>query len=170
MFALKNPGRGFVLPCVLSKTRVGGFCCHVRSQKPGSVFCVDRVRSQKPGSGVLCCCVRSQKPGSGVCVTVFALKNYPCSLSKTLIVFLLVALKNPGGGLVLLVCALKNPGEGFYRLARSQKPGSGTWCCSCALSKTLARVSAARVRSQKTRVGGFVLSCSLSKTRVGGLC
>ena len=56
--------------------------------------------------------VLSQKPGSGVCVAMFALKNCPCSLSKTLIVFPVVALKNPGRGLVLIVCSLKNP-DGF---------------------------------------------------------
>ena len=141
-----------MLLCSLSKTRVGGLCCH--------------VPSQKPGSGVLCCLVRSQKPGSGVCVAVFALKNCPCSLSKTLIVFPVVALKNPGRGLVLIVCTLKNPGEGFCYLARSQKPW-GVLCRPCSLSKT--RVGGLCSLS-KTRVGGFLLPCSLSKTRVGGLC
>ena len=87
----------------------------------------------------------------------------------------MVALKNPGRGLVLIVCTLKNPGEGFCCLGRSQKPwgfcvervrsqkplvggvltvlalkspGEG-YCWSCSLSKTLVRVSVDRVRSQK---------------------
>ena len=92
-----------------------------------------------------------------------------------MIVVPVVALKNPGRGLVLIVCTLKNPGEGFCYLARSQKPwgfcvervrsqkplvggvltvlalkspGEG-YCWSCSLSKTLVRVSVDRVRSQK---------------------
>ena len=69
---------------------------------------------KNPGRGLCADLVLSQKPGSGVCVAVFALKNWPCSLSKTLIVFPVVALKNPGRGLVLIVCTLKNPGRGFY--------------------------------------------------------
>ena len=61
-------GRGLVLPCSLSKTRVGGFVLALFSLKnPGRGFvltvfalknpgerCVNRARSQKPGSGVLC--------------------------------------------------------------------------------------------------------------------
>ena len=150
MISLKNPGRGFVLPCSLSKTRVGGLCC--------------LVRAQKPGSGVLCCLARSQKPGSGVCVAVFALKNCPCSLSKTLIVFPVVALKNPGRGLVLIVCTLKNPGRGFYVAVFSLKnPGRG-YVTVFAL-KNPGRVD--RVRSQKPtplRVEDGVTS-PLPKTR-----
>merc|ERR1712015_236976 len=107
---------------------------------------------KNPGRGLCADLVLSQKPGSGVCVAVFALKNCPCSLSKTLIVLPVVALKNPGGGLVLIVCALKNPGEGFCCLVLSQKPWSGVLCC--------------RVRSQKPGSGVLCWLCSLSKTLV----
>merc|ERR1712015_50072 len=141
MFSLKNPGRGFVLPCSLSKTRVGGLCCHVLSQKPGSGVLCCHVLSQKPGSGVLCCLVRSQKPGSGVCVAVFALKNCPCSLSKTLFVLPVVALKNPGRGLVF---TLKNPGRVvFVDMCPLKNPGRGLVLIVCTLKKTLVRVFAA---------------------------
>ena len=89
----------------------------------------------------------------GVCVAVFALKNCPCSLSKTLIVFPVVALKNPGRGLVLIVCTLKNPGEGFCCLGRSQKPWG--FCVE-------------RVRSQKPLVGRVltVLALKICADRV----
>ena len=95
---------------------------------------VDRVRSQKPLVGrVLTVLALKNPPSRGFYVTMCALKNCPCSLSKTLIVFPVVALKNPGGGLVLIVCALKNPGEGFCCLVRSQKPGSGVCVTSLAV-------------------------------------
>ena len=62
LFSLKNPGRGVLLPCALSKTRVGVCVDRVRSQKPlvGCVLTVlalknpgrvDRARSQKPWWG-----------------------------------------------------------------------------------------------------------------------
>ena len=47
--------------------------------------------------------------------------------------FPVVALKNPGGGLVLIVCALKNPGEGFCYRVLSQKPWRGLALIVCAL-------------------------------------
>ena len=41
--------------------------------------------------------VRSQKPLVDRVLTVLALKNWSCSLSKTRVVLIVLALKNPGG-------------------------------------------------------------------------
>ena len=70
VFSLKNPGRGFVLTVFALKN-------------PGEC-CVNRVRSQKPLVDRV--------------LTVLALKNCSCSLSKTRVVLIVRALKNPGGG------------------------------------------------------------------------
>ena len=75
VFSLKNPGRGFLLPCSLSKTRVGGFCCRVRSQKPGSGVFVAVFALKNPGRGFYVAVFSLKNPGRGFYVTVFALKN-----------------------------------------------------------------------------------------------
>ena len=72
VLALKNPGRvdrvrsqkpwwGLVLPCSLSKTRVGGLCC--------------RVRSQKPWWGFVLTVFALKNPGRGFMLVVFSIKN-----------------------------------------------------------------------------------------------
>ena len=82
VFALKNPGRGFVF--ALKNPGRGVFVALFSLKNPGRGFCVERVRSQKPLVGRV--------------LTVLALKNCSCSLSKTRVVLIVLALKNPGGG------------------------------------------------------------------------
>ena len=123
MWAISDPIWAFSTQNLLNYG-VGAFLSFKRSilHDFSSYLYQNRCSRSKTRVGGLCCLVLSQKPGSGVCVTVFALKNCPCSLSKTLIGFPVVALKNPGRGLMLIVCTLKNSGEGFCCLVRSQKP------------------------------------------------
>ena len=74
VFARKNP----LVLTVLARKKPA------RSQKTLVRVRVDRVRSQKPLVDRV--------------LTVLALKNCSCSLSKTRVVLIVLALKNPGGG------------------------------------------------------------------------
>ena len=181
MISLKNPGRGLVLSCSRSKTRVGGLCCRVRSQKL-SVFSLknsDRVpcgRSQKPGSGFGVDRVHSQKPWEGFCYLARSQKPWgvlcrPCSLSKTRVGGLCSLSKTRVGGFLLPCLRSKSLVWGFCYRVRSQKlpvfslKNSDRVPCGRSQQRW-SGFGVVCVLSQK--VGGFVLPCSLSKTRVGG--